>query len=137
MRHDYSTEQFQAFRQEVRESFWGQVRWRTQHALEQMLDADSEQQTAEYLGLAKYERTEDHRSGWAAATGSTNGTNAACEKLLQVIGVYNIETQLGISDTTVENFRGIDQLIKGTTIHFIRHQGDALRLGGTDFLAPH
>ena len=37
MRHDYSTEQFQAFRQEVPESFWGQVRWRTQHALEQML----------------------------------------------------------------------------------------------------
>ena len=30
MRHDYSTEQFQTFRQEVRESFWGQVRWRTQ-----------------------------------------------------------------------------------------------------------
>jgi hypothetical protein len=29
MRHDYSTEQFQTFRQEVRESFWGQVRWRT------------------------------------------------------------------------------------------------------------
>jgi len=59
MRHDYSTEQFQAFRQEVRESFWGQVRWRTQHALEQMLDADSEQQMAEYLGLARYERMEE------------------------------------------------------------------------------
>jgi transposase-like protein len=59
MRHDYSTEQFQAFRQEVRESFWGQVRWRTQHALEQMLDADSEQQMAEYLGLARYERVEE------------------------------------------------------------------------------
>jgi hypothetical protein len=29
MRHDYSTEQFQAFRQDVRESFLGQVRWRT------------------------------------------------------------------------------------------------------------
>jgi len=59
MRHDYSTEHFQAFRQEVRESFWGQVRWRTQHALEQMLDADSEQQMAEYLGLARYERMEE------------------------------------------------------------------------------
>ena len=59
MRHDYSTEQFQAFRQEVRESFWGQVRWRTQHALEQLLDADSEQQMAEYLGLARYERMEE------------------------------------------------------------------------------
>ena len=59
MRHDYNTEQFQAFRQEVRESFWGQVRWRTQHALEQMLEADSEQQMAEYLGLARYERMEE------------------------------------------------------------------------------
>ena len=59
MRHDYSTEHFQAFRQEVRESFWGQVRWRTQHALEQILDADSEQQMAEYLGLARYERMEE------------------------------------------------------------------------------
>jgi hypothetical protein len=56
MRHDYSTEQFQAFRQEVRESFWGQVRCRTQQALEQMLEADSEQQMAEYLGLVRYER---------------------------------------------------------------------------------
>jgi putative transposase len=57
MRHDYSTEQFQAFRGEVRESFWGQVRWRTQHALQQLLEADSEQQMAEYLGLARYERS--------------------------------------------------------------------------------
>jgi hypothetical protein len=39
----------------VREGFWGQVRWRTQHALEEMLDADSEQQMAEE-GLARYER---------------------------------------------------------------------------------
>jgi putative transposase len=56
MRHDYSTEQFQAFRGEVRESFWGQVRWRTQHVLQQIFEADSEQQMAEYLGLARYER---------------------------------------------------------------------------------
>lgn len=59
MRHDYSTEQFQAFRGEVRESFWGQVRWQTQHALQQLLEADSEQQMAEYLGLARYERREE------------------------------------------------------------------------------
>jgi hypothetical protein len=77
-----------------------------------------------------------HGANLQAAIASSSGS-AACEKLLQVLGVYNIETQLGISDTTVENFRGIDQLIKGTTVHFIRHQGDALRLGGTDFLAPH
>lgn len=59
MRHDYSTEQFQAFRGEVRESFWGQVRWRTQHLLQQLLEADSEQQMAEYLGLARYERSQE------------------------------------------------------------------------------
>jgi putative transposase len=57
MRHDYSTEQFQVFREEVRESFWGQIRWRTQHALQQLLEADSEQQMAEYLGLQPYERS--------------------------------------------------------------------------------
>jgi len=57
MRHDYSTEQFQAFREEARESFWGQVRWRTQHILQQILEADSEQQMAAYLGLARYERS--------------------------------------------------------------------------------
>src|SRR5207245_6175161 len=59
MRHDYSTEQCQAFQEEARESFWGQVRWRTQHALQQLLEADSEQQMAEYLGLARYERSEE------------------------------------------------------------------------------
>ncbi len=29
MNHGYGAERFQAFRQEVRESFCGQVRWRT------------------------------------------------------------------------------------------------------------
>jgi hypothetical protein len=59
MRHDYSTEQFQAFRGEVRDSFWGQIRRRTQHILQQFLEANSEQQMAEYLGLARYERSEE------------------------------------------------------------------------------
>jgi putative transposase len=59
MRRDYNTEQFQVFREELRESFWGQVRWRTQHALQQILEADSEQQMAAYLGLARYERVEE------------------------------------------------------------------------------
>lgn len=57
MRHDYSTEQFQVFRQEAQESFWGQIRWKTQHALQQLLEADSEQQMAQYLGLQPYERS--------------------------------------------------------------------------------
>ena len=70
MRHDYNTEQFQAFREEVRESFWGQLRWRTQHVLQQLLEADSEQQMAEYLGLQPWERSsepqerQDYRNGF-------------------------------------------------------------------------
>src|SRR6266702_760039 len=69
MRHDYSTEQFQAFREEARESFWGQVRWQTQHVVQQILEADSEEQMARYLGLQPYERCaepevrEDSRNG--------------------------------------------------------------------------
>lgn len=59
MRQDYNTEQFQMFCEEARESFWGQVRWRTQHLLTQFLEADSEQQMAEYLGLAPYQRSEE------------------------------------------------------------------------------
>jgi transposase-like protein len=59
MRADYSTEQFQAFREELRESCWGQVRWRTQHLLQQLLEADSQQQLAQYLGLAPYERAQE------------------------------------------------------------------------------
>jgi putative transposase len=59
MRHDYNTEQFQAFREELRESCWGQIRWKTQHLLQGLLEADSEQQMAEYLGLARYERAEE------------------------------------------------------------------------------
>jgi transposase-like protein len=57
MRRHYSTEQYAVYKQEAAEEFWGQVRWRTQHALQQMLEADSEQQMADYLGLARYERS--------------------------------------------------------------------------------
>ena len=59
MRRHYSTEQYAVYKQEAAEEFWGQVRWRTQHALQQMLEADSEQQMADYLGLARYERSEE------------------------------------------------------------------------------
>src|SRR5690348_8801625 len=48
MRRHYSTEQYAVYKQEAAEEFWGQVRWRTQHALQQMAD---------YLGLAHYERS--------------------------------------------------------------------------------
>jgi putative transposase len=59
MRHNYSTEQFQAFREETRENFWGQIHWQTQLALQHLLEADSQQQMTEYLGLQPYERSED------------------------------------------------------------------------------
>ena len=58
MRRHYSTEQYTVYKQEAAEEFWGQVRWRTQHALQQILEADSEQQMADYLGRAPYERNE-------------------------------------------------------------------------------
>jgi putative transposase len=59
MRRHYSTEQWAVYKQEAAEEFWGQVRWRTQHALQQILEADSEQQMADYLGRARYERREE------------------------------------------------------------------------------
>src|SRR5579862_8364518 len=59
MRRHYSTEQWAVYKQEAAEEFWGQVRWRTQRALQQILEADSEQQMADYLGRARYERREE------------------------------------------------------------------------------
>jgi len=59
MRHNYNTEQFQAFKEEARERFLGQIYWRTQLALQQLLEADSQQQMTEYLGLKPYERSDE------------------------------------------------------------------------------
>jgi hypothetical protein len=72
------------------------------------------------------------------AMASTNGS-PACDKLLMALGVYKVETQLGISNTTVTDFRGIRQTSQLDGHLFIRQQGSALRLGGTDFgiLSPH
>ena len=57
MRRHYSTEQYAVYKQEAAEEFWGQVRWRTQRALQRLLEADSEQQMSDYLGFARYERS--------------------------------------------------------------------------------
>jgi putative transposase len=57
MRRHYSTEQYAIYKQEAAEELWGQVRWRTQLALQRLLEDDSEQQMAEYLRLAPYERS--------------------------------------------------------------------------------
>jgi putative transposase len=59
MRHNYTTELFDVFRQEAAEDFLGQIRWKTQHILQQMLEADSEQQMADYLGRQPYQRSEE------------------------------------------------------------------------------
>ena len=59
MRRHYSTEQYAVYKQEAAEEFWGQIRWRTQMALQQILEADSQQQMADYLGLQPYERSEE------------------------------------------------------------------------------
>ena len=59
MRQHYSTEQYAVYKQEAAEEFWGQIHWRTQLALQHLLEADSQQQMAEYLGLQPYERAEE------------------------------------------------------------------------------
>ena len=42
---------FQAFVQDLQESFWGDFQGRTREVLKQPLERDAEQQMAEYLGL--------------------------------------------------------------------------------------
>lgn len=67
-----STEQFQAFVEDLRESFWGDLQGKTRRLLEELLKKDSEQQREEYLGLKWYERCEesaerrDYRNGFYA-----------------------------------------------------------------------
>jgi len=56
MRIDYSTERFQSFLQEMKESFWGDLQGQVKQALKDMLEVDSEQRMQEYLGLKWYER---------------------------------------------------------------------------------
>jgi putative transposase len=56
MRVKNTTPRFAAFVQEVQESFWGDWQGRTRETLQKLLEADSEQQMAEYLGLQWYER---------------------------------------------------------------------------------
>ena len=56
MRIDYSTERFQSFLQDMKESFWGDLQGQVQQAVKEMLEVDSEQRMEEYLGLRWYER---------------------------------------------------------------------------------
>lgn len=70
MRRDYSTERFQGFVRELQESFWGDFQGRTRETLKRLMEADSEQQMEEYLGLkwhaqaAEGEEGVDSRNGY-------------------------------------------------------------------------
>ena len=70
MRVKNSTQRFAAFVQNLQESFWGDFQGRTRETLQKLLEADSEQQMAEYLGLQWHERATgpggriDYRNGY-------------------------------------------------------------------------
>ena len=70
MRVKNTTQRFQAFVQDLQESFWGDFQGRTRETLKRLLEADAEQQMADYLGLRWHERaTEeqprvDYRNGF-------------------------------------------------------------------------
>jgi putative transposase len=69
MRVKNSTQRFQAFVQDVQESFWGDFQGRTREMLKKLLEADAEQQMAEHLGLQWHERAQpakrvDYRNGF-------------------------------------------------------------------------
>jgi transposase-like protein len=69
MRVKNNTQRFQAFVQDVQESFWGDFQGRTREMLKKLLEADAEQQMAEHLGLKWHERAQpakrvDYRNGF-------------------------------------------------------------------------
>ena len=56
MRIKNNTQRFEAFVRDLQDSFWGDFQGRTRETLRKLLEADSEQQMAEYLGLKWHER---------------------------------------------------------------------------------
>src|ERR1700758_1913211 len=69
MRVKNSTQRFQAFVQDVQESFWGDFQGKTREMLKKLLESDAEQQMAEYLGVKWHERVRpaervDYRNGF-------------------------------------------------------------------------
>ena len=70
MRVKNNTQRFEAFVRDLQESFWGDFQGRTREALQKLLEADSEQQMAEHLGLKWHERPAgqagriDYRNGF-------------------------------------------------------------------------
>ena len=59
MRRNYSTERFRGFLQDLKESFWGEMQGQVKWTVKELLEADSEQQMEQYLGLKWYERAEE------------------------------------------------------------------------------
>ena len=70
MRIKNNTQRFEWFVRDLQESFWGDFQGRTRETLQKLLEADSEQQMAEYLGLKWHERPReeggriDYRNGF-------------------------------------------------------------------------
>jgi putative transposase len=69
MRVKNTTQRFQAFVQNLQESFWGDFQGKTREVLKRLLESDAEQQMAEYLGLKWHERVRpaervDYRNGF-------------------------------------------------------------------------
>ncbi len=70
MRVKNSTQRFQGFVRDLQESFWGDFQGRTREMLKKLLEADAEQQMADYLGLKWHERAGaeqprvDYRNGF-------------------------------------------------------------------------
>ena len=56
MRVKNITQRFQAFVENLQESFWGDFQGQTRQRLKELLEKDAEQQMAEYLGLQWHER---------------------------------------------------------------------------------
>jgi putative transposase len=70
MRVKNTTQRFAVFVRDLQEGFWGDFEGRTRETLKKLLEADSEQQMAEYLGLQWHERVVgpapriDYRNGY-------------------------------------------------------------------------
>src|SRR6266851_4627517 len=70
MRIQINTQRFETFVRELQDSFWGDFQGRTRETLQKLLETDSEQQMADYLGLKWYERPAgeagriDYRNGF-------------------------------------------------------------------------
>ncbi len=73
MRVKNTTQRFQVFVRDLQESFWGDFQGQTREMLKKLLEADAEQQMADYLGLKWHERARPAERS-ITATVFTSGT---------------------------------------------------------------